>query len=256
ARPPDRRYLRRGAACRRCPAPCEFLHEAREARSPQEQAADLEAWHDALLLGTAPRAWTAWQRWRRQWPDEAGVGVLNCAATQSAGAWAERLLRARGGTPLAARQIVLRARAEAAVAELAWAWLDRHELDAEATERFAATQAALRQLLGGPPQPELPGCATCPARCLVLPYTARLNGTLDSVAARATAGTSAPVRLQSVRKLLDPHLRPLAAGLGEDLLPALTHCAITQSAPAGEPAVLEVLTELAASAGPAATPAR
>ena len=241
----DRRYLRRGAACRRCPMPCDFRYKVREIRNPQEQAADIEPWYRAVLLGTARHAWSTWLRWRQRWPAEASVGLLNCAATQSAPGWAERLLRAREGVDrLTAEQILIRTRTAAALAELAWAWLGSQELDSEAVQRFQTAQLALRKLLGAPPRRELPGCASCPSRCLALPFVAPLRGSFTNIAARATADTSAAARLRSVHTLLEPQLRPLAAELGDELIPALTHCALTQSAPNGEPGVLEVLAEL------------
>lgn len=217
---PDLSFLHRNGACRRCPAPCTFLHLTDAATGADELDDALAPVFDALLVSGPEQAWDAWERWRSGWrppalgerPASATVtGVTYCGSSQSAHRWLQRLLTARGAAvgrrTLDARDRLRQDRASREIARLCVTWADATELDDGGRQRFAEVQQSLRALVAEQPPRELPGCADCPARCLALPSVApHLPDVGQAVAARATSGVSVETRLRGLEKLAEERL--------------------------------------------------
>lgn len=107
---PDRSYLHRNGACRRCPSPCSFLHLI-SGRAQRDDQALRPLW-SALLVGDAETAWSLWASWRGE---EGDPGRLYCAASQAAFRWLGEV----GGRPAEPAQRLRQDRAARRVAACA-----------------------------------------------------------------------------------------------------------------------------------------
>lgn len=250
SRRPDLSYLHRNGGCRYCPDPCSFLWRT-------EPAADaaFEPFFVRVLLSDAEQAWAEWARQREAYDAEA----LYCTVTQAAHRWLGRFLADReaaaphgnvpapdrnNGVPTglgeaaggrgggsaggAAGRWLRQDRGAREFARLVAHWRTADSLDAAARTRFAHAQSALRALVADPPGRESPGCASCPARCLVLSFVApHLPAVREQVVGRVTALLSAEAKVRSIRKLgpqLAPGWRLVPPGAERD---AVLHCLVT-----------------------------
>jgi hypothetical protein len=260
---PDRSYLQRNGACARCPRPCEFAATAQATGAADAADAVLPAVFEALLAGDAALAREGFRAWRDHVPGDGGPdgpgaldgpdgvtadgaaadgaaadGVAYCAASQAGYRWLGQVIRARV-SPAAAQS-------GAPAAPLPPAAMVTREQGAREIARAVAgdlVQAAksLHDLLAAAPPRELPGCGTCPARCLMLPMTAGfLAGPGRGVTHRVSSATSAATRLRSVAELVDPAFPALPDGQRG----ALMHCVITNAAHAAGTDPAELLAGL------------
>jgi hypothetical protein len=265
ARPPDRSYLQRHGGCLHCPAPCTFLEPARRLRASPEADESLQALFRALLFGDAEGASRQWAAWLAGWQAAAPgalPGTAYCAVTQAAYRWLGQVIAARGpadgsaggiaadGQP-APGQRLAHDRAARLVARLVSAWLEAEgQPDRPAPEALHAALAGLRSLIAERPPHEMAGCASCPARCqmlpLVRPYLA--GGRADQ---RASASSPADSRLRRLQDLV-AQAGGFPSGLDERQQRHFMHCLVTNaSASSGaDPAGL-----LQALGGTAAEPA-
>ena len=112
---------------------------------------------------------------------------------------------------------------------------------------FAEAQLALRAIIAARPPRELPGCASCPSRCLMLTAVASApSQTAQTVAARVSMTTALPTRVRSLASISDPVAESIEAQIGGpiDRL-AFAHCLITTSCAASTDAdPAEVLAAL------------
>ncbi|WP_336116084.1 ATP-binding protein [Streptomyces sp. PTD9-10] len=244
----DRAYLHRHGGCRRCPAPCTVLHLADRdsARAAADQA--LSPFFDRLLLGTAEQLWDAWTAWRSSVP---GGGLAYCTYTQAA----RRRLEGVGG-PYGGAELLERDRAARILARLAEGWLKAEHLDGPARELLSEIRGDLNRTMGSRPPRELPGCATCPSRCRVLPLVAPA---VPALAAPVSACADRPVpldtRLRQLDALAEEHLPDACQILSEgQSRRSLLYCMIVnataaisrsrQPTPATDAVVAETLAAL------------
>jgi hypothetical protein len=247
SRPPDRSYLQRNGGCSHCPAPCTFLDRTRRLRAEAPADASLESYFRTLLFGDADGARREWTAWLAAWPagtagETAGSGTAYCAVTQSAYRWLGRVVAARGtadgpvgADQLTAAQRLTCDRAARLVARLVSAWLaaggqpgPSGGSGSSGPDVLAATLSGLRSLIAEHPPHEMPGCASCPARCtmlsLVRPYLA--GGRAEQ---RVSANTPPDNRLRRLRELVAQ-----AGGIPADLDEArqrhFMHCLVTTAA--------------------------
>ncbi|WP_327046609.1 DUF87 domain-containing protein [Microbispora sp. NBC_01189] len=240
ARPPEpvaaRRaglsYLHRNGGCRHCPAPCEYLF-----RTGHLADAEFEPFFLRVLLSDAEQAWAEWSRLAGGSTD---AGVLYCAVTQAAYRWLGRYLAERDGVPAASGADAARTHGDRMLrqdrgarefARLAARWREAGALgDAERT-CFAEAKGALQSAVADRPIRELPGCANCPARCLMPGFVApQLPRIGQQVVGRVTlTAHSAEARSRNVRRL-GPDLGPVWTALGSDgERDALLHCLVTMA---------------------------
>lgn len=110
-------------------------------------------------------------------------------------------------------------------------------------EQLAMAIAQLHELLAARPPREMPGCASCPARCRMLPMAAEfLAGPGQGAMHRVSAATSAATRARAVDDLLarDPAPGQLTLGQRRDLL----HCVITNAGHVAGTDVADLLATL------------
>lgn len=246
---PDRSYLHRNGACRKCPDPCSFWHIT---MGPGQEAPDLplRPLFDAILRSGPEPAWRAWLDWRKSYQAQQGkpTGVLYCAASQAAHRWltdlaatrdaALRIDQPRPTSRLAIDQAARR------LARLCRVWTDAHQLDDPVRRAFQDAKSAIHTTITNAPPRELPGCDTCPARCEMLSLTHEHQKQIgDDVVARATNASSPPARVRSLRRLVAEHV-PHSSTPGTINDDEFLYCLITTSAAANGADVTETLSTL------------
>jgi DNA helicase HerA-like ATPase len=244
ARSHDLTYLYRNAGCRYCPAPCDFLHLTGADILATWLDTTLEPFFACLLLGSADDAWKLWAEWRTAFQQRRPVdgmsrsvaaGVMYCASSQAGHRWLGRTLVARrkatGVKGWAPEDRLDQDRAAHHIGRFCHAWLESTGLDDPGRAAFMAAQSALRALIAASPPRELPGCASCPSPCLMLPVVAPiLPEVAQTIAARVTATTAMPTRLRSLASVTEPITNRIEAQLGSPIdRAALLHCLITTS---------------------------
>lgn len=263
----DVSYLFRNAGCRHCPAPCTFYHRIQQFGPEDRLVEELQPFFDGLLLGGADEAWAAWTRWRGNWRARGAsldrtTGMTYCAAVQAAHRWIELQLAARSHQATGAvatmspQDRLRREKATRQVASLYAAWLTAEGLDEKNRSRFVAVQADVRTQIAGAPPRERPGCAYCPARCLMLSLVApQLREVASAIAARATTATSVSTRRDNVARVAEERL-PILAACKDDapFRRMLLYCLVTNATATSEPGHVEDL--LADLRGDTAPPAR
>jgi DNA helicase HerA-like ATPase len=218
--PQDRSYLHRNGACRRCPAPCSFLHltSAKAAHTD----AGLAPMFGTLLIAGPDKAWDTWSAWRAGWPDP---GEAYCASSQAAFRWLGRVAAAAGSP---AERLLLADRAARSLARLCASWSTASQWNDTTRAAAADAQAELARTIGAGPPAELPGCERCPARCRVLPVIGPLaQPTASRIAACATRDTTVPARMRELIKIAESSA-PVFAGLPGHR-PELLYCMVTNS---------------------------
>ena len=218
--PQDRSYLHRNGACRRCPAPCSFLHVT--AARAADNDAELAPFFSTLLIGSPDQAWERWSAWRGGWPDP---GPAYCSSSQAAFRWLGQLA---GAATASADHLLRQDRAARSIAQLCASWSTATELTGGARAAAANVQAELvRTFAAGPPR-ELPGCERCPARCRVLPVIGPLPPAMASqIAACATRDTTAPARLRELTRIAEG-ASPSLGGFPEHR-PEFLYCMVVNS---------------------------
>ncbi len=243
SRPPDRSYLHRDGGCSHCPAPCTFLDRSRRLRAEARVDASLQPFFRTLLFGDADGAQREWAAWQVAWqaepasePTGPDAGTTYCAVTQSASRWLGQVIAARGtaaagvvaADQFTAIQRLTRDRGARLVARLVSAWLEGgNQPDRSVGSRpgvLAATLAGLRSLIAERPPQEMPGCASCPARCTMLPLV-RPYLTGGRAEQRASASTPADSRLRRLQELVAQAGVP--AGLDAVRQRHFMHCLVT-----------------------------
>ncbi len=218
--PQDRSYLHRNGACRRCPAPCSFLHLT-SARAAATEAG-LAPFFRSLMVAGPDQAWEHWSAWRGGWPDS---GTAYCASSQAAFRW----LRQGADTGAVSADLLLRQdRAARAIARLCASWSTAAELTDGIRTVAADVQAELARTIGACPPRELPGCERCPARCRVLLVTGPLpQATASRIAACATREITVPARIRELARIAEgvSPILPWLAGHGPEFL----YCMVTNS---------------------------
>ena len=124
---PDRSYLHRNGACRRCPSPCSFLHLV-SGRAERDAQALRPLW-SALLVGDAEAAWSLWTSWRAGQEDP---GLLYCAASQAAFRWLGEV----SGRPAEPAQRLRQDRAARRIARLLASWCQASKPEEEQHRRL------------------------------------------------------------------------------------------------------------------------
>jgi hypothetical protein len=194
-KPPDRRLFQQHAGCHSCPSPCNFLHLA-EARLRQRAPAPFfRRFLECVVSGDVERAWREWSAWRLRLEDEAPStdDIAYCTAVQEAYHWLGTVLAARArqtGEPprLRPRHRLLREELARALSPLLLEWSRRREPGgAEFREAHLRLADALVQHAE---PPRLDACASCPARCRMLPHVAALDLTRVSQGLRSALGQS------------------------------------------------------------------
>ena len=218
--PQDRSYLYRNGACRRCPAPCSFLHltSAKEADTDTE----LAPFFRTLMIGDPDQAWERWSAWRGGWPDP---GPAYCASSQAAFRWLGQL---PGAAAASADQLLRQDRAARMIAHICASWSTATELNGSIRVVAADVQAELARTIGAHPPTELPGCERCPARCRILPAIDPLPHAMASqIAACATRDTTVPARLRELTRIAES-ASPMLLGFPKHL-PEFLYCMVTNS---------------------------
>jgi hypothetical protein len=186
-------------------------------------------------------------------------GVAYCAASQAGYRWLGQVISARASaatatppaSPLPPGALVTREQGAREIARAVAGLMPPGDALAGPSavagrggapgDLVAQAGTGLRALLAAVPPKELPGCGTCPARCLTLPAAAGfLAGPGRGTPHRVSAATSAATRLRSVAELVDPAFPGLAAGQRD----ALMHCVITNAAHAAGTDPAELLAGL------------
>jgi hypothetical protein len=258
---PDRWYLQLNGGCTRCPQPCSFLDSTHLLSGDDAIDASLEGVFQALLLGDAADARNAFATWRQQWREKAAdvaadeeSGTAYCAVTQSAHRWLGRTLEGRevgadaalSSGPKLARRLLARDRSARQIGQLVAAWLalppeaDGRGAAAGSPDQLESTMARLHELLAASPPHEMAGCASCPARCRMLPMAVKfLAGPGRGALHRVSAPTPPETRFRAMQELLeeDPGLQELAPAHRRSLL----HCVITNAGDAAQIDVTDLL---------------
>jgi hypothetical protein len=212
ARPQDRGYLLRSAACRHCSAPCELLSPNRRHRDAHTLTADVARILEEVVADRPADAWSAWAAWRVRWVDGAGdpaEASVYCAATQAATSWLEAgALRRAQAAGLAAAPAAARAglhRLGRIVAGFVRTWQAATNLDDAALAAADQLRQAIADETGTRPPLEMVGCRDCPVRCRALPQVAGMTGMataerrlLLDVVDTATTAVSVDSRLRSI----------------------------------------------------------
>jgi len=200
----------------------------------------------AVLSGDADLAWRLWIEWRADWSARTGTPPaetddIYCASSQSAYRW---LGSVRGPGGVAAQRLLTLSRCARSIATLCSVWARADALDGHASTVFEDVHGLLAAELTKQPPRELPGCAGCPARCLMLPLVApMLEGVRQAVSARATTKASAPSQVRAVASIPQVE-RALGELADRDQRDALLYCLVTNATADSETGPTDVLDTL------------
>lgn len=170
---------KRHGGCDACPSPCEFFHRVEPKLRRSKPGGWVRTFAEAILMGHAAKAWDLWRQWQALRTGGSMAGEDFCWFVHVMREWTLTVLAARGTTTEGpAFRPADRLKAEqlsAGFGRLARNWLGRREWDTEADAAFRTLHQALQAELTAAPPPDLPGCATCPARCRILPWIATMD---------------------------------------------------------------------------------
>jgi hypothetical protein len=192
--------LHKNAACRSCAAPCEYYSPLRDSRVIAGRAAELDPLLYAVYFGNWDQAWTEWKNWKsKSVPSVVNIfgndaerirGALYCRASQTAHQWIGLTMLARSGeeAQLTPADRLMREEAALACGDLVRRLIDAEDGADGAPGPFEAARAAMLRAIAAQPPNEYPGCASCPSRCLMLPF---VGPKLDVLKVQLTAASMA-----------------------------------------------------------------